>query len=93
MSGREIGHLQHVEREAGIVMGGGPGSRHTAGFMVLGQNGRAVVDSRTKAVKKIWSVERDVIGPPRLSRDAKWIDFSRRVSEGDIWLLSLVDSR
>jgi eukaryotic-like serine/threonine-protein kinase len=46
-----------------------------------------VVDTRTRAVRKIWSVTRDVIGPPRLSRDGRALYFSRRVSESDVWVL------
>ncbi len=38
---------------------------------------------------KIFSVSRDVIGPPRLSRDGRHVFFTRRVTEADIWLLSL----
>jgi hypothetical protein len=34
-------------------------------------------------------VARDVIGPPRLSRDGRRMFFSRRVTEADIWLLTL----
>lgn len=48
----------------------------------------AVVDSRTKQVQKIFSVTRDVIGPPRLTRDGREMYFSRRITEGDIWLLN-----
>ena len=48
-----------------------------------------VVDTRSKQVRKIFSVTRDVIGPPRLTRDGTKAYFSRRVTESDVWLLTL----
>lgn len=39
-------------------------------------------------VRKIFSVTRDVIGPPRLTRDGRTAYFSRRVTESDIWLVT-----
>jgi Tol biopolymer transport system component len=48
-----------------------------------------VVDSRSKEVRKVFSVPRDVIGPPRLSSDGSEVFFTRRVTEADIWLLTL----
>lgn len=58
-------------------------------LFVAGGKAFHIVDSRTKQVKKIFSVTRDVLGPPRLTRDGRAAYFSRRVTEGDIWLLSL----
>jgi Tol biopolymer transport system component/serine/threonine protein kinase len=57
--------------------------------------GRAfhVVDTRTRKVEKIFSVERDIIGPPQLTRDGREAYFTRRVTEGDIWLLTLSPSK
>jgi Tol biopolymer transport system component len=54
-------------------------------------NGKSfyVVDSSSKQVHKVFSVTRDIIGPPRLTRDKKTAYFSRRVTESDIWLLTL----
>jgi hypothetical protein len=52
-----------------------------------------VVDTRTRKVEKVFSVERDVIGPPQLTRDGRAAYFSRRVTEGDIWLLTLSPSK
>jgi hypothetical protein len=46
-----------------------------------------VVDTRSRKVEKVFSVPRDVIGPPQLTRDGREAYFSRRVTEGDIWLL------
>jgi eukaryotic-like serine/threonine-protein kinase len=48
-----------------------------------------IVDSRSKQAHKVFSVTRDIIGPPRLTRDGKTAYFSRRVTESDIWLLTL----
>lgn len=50
-----------------------------------------VVDSRSKEVRKVFSVPRDVIGPPRLSRDGTEVFFTRRVTEADVWLLTLAE--
>ena len=47
-----------------------------------------VVDHETKETREIFSVPRDVIGPPRLSGDGSQIVFSRRGTEADIWLLT-----
>jgi eukaryotic-like serine/threonine-protein kinase len=64
-----------------------PDDRH----LLFVADGKAffVVDTRSKQVRKIFSVTRDVIGPPRLTRDATKAYFSRRVTESDIWLLTL----
>ncbi len=64
-----------------------PDSRHI--LFVSGGKDFYVLDSRTKQVQKIYSVSRDIIGPPRLTRDGRQMYFSRRVTEGDIWLLTL----
>lgn len=64
-----------------------PDSRRV--LFVANGNAFFIVDARTKQVQKIFSVTRDVIGPPRLARDGKAAYFSRRVTESDIWLLTL----
>ena len=46
------------------------------------------VDRESKETKEIFSVPRDVIGPPRISGDGTQVVFSRRVTEADIWLLT-----
>jgi Tol biopolymer transport system component len=46
-------------------------------------------DTGTKRDRTIYSTTRDVIGPPSVPRDARAIYFSRRVTEADIWLVSL----
>jgi Tol biopolymer transport system component len=48
-----------------------------------------VVNVETKEVRSVFSVDRDVIGPPRLSLDGREMYFSRRVTEADIWILTL----
>jgi Tol biopolymer transport system component len=47
-----------------------------------------VIDTRTKATRKIYSTVWDTLGPPRLTRDARAAYFSRRATEGDIYLLT-----
>jgi len=48
-----------------------------------------VVDTRTKKSTKVFTVPRDIIGPPQLTRDGREAYFTRRVTEGDIWMLTL----
>ena len=47
-----------------------------------------LLDSRTKKTRKVFSVSADVIGPPRLARDGTAY-YSRRVTEADVWLVTL----
>ena len=47
------------------------------------------LDTRTKATKLIFSVVRDTLGPPRLTRDGREAYFSRRVTEADVWIATL----
>ena len=64
-----------------------PDSRH----ILFVSHGREfhVVDARTKAVRRIFSLPRDTLGPPRATRDGRAIYFSRRVTESDVWLATL----
>jgi eukaryotic-like serine/threonine-protein kinase len=48
-----------------------------------------VIDSVTKTSKMVFSVERDTLGPPRLTRDGRAAYFSHRVTEADVWLVNL----
>jgi eukaryotic-like serine/threonine-protein kinase len=64
-----------------------PDSRRV--LFVSGGKAFYVVDIGTKKVRKIYSATRDVIGPPRLTRDGRVAYFSRRVTEADVWLLTL----
>ena len=68
-----------------------PDSRRV--LFVANRDAFYVVDSRTKQVRKVFSVTRDVIGPPRLTRDGGSAYFSRRSTEGDIWLVTLSGER
>ncbi len=63
-----------------------PDSRHL--LFVSGGTGFFVVDTVTREVRKVFSVSRDSLGPPRLSRDGRLAVFSRRTTEADIWLLT-----
>ena len=47
-----------------------------------------IVDLESGETEKVFSVTRDVIGPPRIPADASRVFFSRRATEADIWLLS-----
>ncbi len=62
-------------------------------LFVANGNSFYVLDSRTKQLRKIFEEKRDVIGPPRLTRDGRWAFFTRRVTQSDIWLLTLARRR
>jgi serine/threonine-protein kinase len=64
-----------------------PNSR-TILFVTEG-NAYYVVDRVTRETRRVFSVERDVIGPPRLTRDGRVAFFTRRVIEADIWMVTL----
>jgi Tol biopolymer transport system component/tRNA A-37 threonylcarbamoyl transferase component Bud32 len=64
-----------------------PDSRRV--LFVAGGKAFYIVDTRSKQVRKVFSVTRDIIGPPQLTRNGKTAYFSRRVTESDIWLLTL----
>jgi WD40 repeat protein len=48
-----------------------------------------IVDMPTGDVQRIYESRWDVIGPPRLTGDGRWMLFTRRVTEGDVWLATL----
>jgi eukaryotic-like serine/threonine-protein kinase len=58
-------------------------------LFVAGGKAFYIVDSRSRQVRKIFSASRDIIGPPQLTRDGKMAYYSQRVTESDIWLLTL----
>lgn len=62
-------------------------SRHL--LFVSGGNAFYVIDSRSKEVREVFSVTRDVLGPPRVTSDGRGVVFTRRVTEGDVWLVTL----
>ena len=66
-----------------------PDSRHL--LYVSAGSGFHVVDSVTREVREVFTVRRDVLGPPRLTRDGSQVVYSRRTTEADIWILTLDD--
>jgi Tol biopolymer transport system component len=65
-----------------------PDSRH---ILFVSGAGKAfyIVDRETKQVKRIFSAGRDTLGPPRLTRDGRHMFYSRRVTEADLWMVTL----
>jgi hypothetical protein len=47
------------------------------------------LDLGTDSVREVYSATQHVLGPPRLTDDAREMFFTRRVTEGDVWLLTL----
>jgi Tol biopolymer transport system component len=66
-----------------------PDSRHL--LYVSAGSGFHVVDSVTREVREVFTVRRDVLGPPRLTRDGSQVVYSRRTTEADIWILTFDD--
>jgi serine/threonine protein kinase len=58
-------------------------------IFVNGGKDFVLYDLASKSMRKIFSVERDVIGPAQLSRDGRSMYFSRRVTEADVWLAKM----
>ena len=52
-----------------------------------------MADAVTKQIRKEFSSNRGVLRPPRLTRDGRTAYFSRRMTESDIWLLTLNDPK
>jgi len=59
--------------------------------LLLVADGRAfyLLDRETRQVRQVFAVTRDVIGPPQPTPDGRAVYFTRRVTEADIWLLTL----
>jgi Tol biopolymer transport system component len=57
-------------------------------LFVTGGNAFYLADRDAGVVRQVFAAERDVLGPPRLTRDGKAAYFSRRVTEADIWLMT-----
>jgi TolB protein len=66
-----------------------PDSRHL--LYVSAGSGFHAVDSVTREVREVFTVRRDVLGPPRLTRDGSQVVYSRRTTEADIWILTFDD--
>ncbi len=64
-----------------------PDSRHI--LFVSGGNAFYLVDAETGDVRRVHHTARDVLGPPRVRADGREIVYSRRVTEGDIWLATI----
>ncbi|MDH3290198.1 MAG: protein kinase [Gemmatimonadota bacterium] len=64
-----------------------PDSRRV--LFVSGGSGFYVVDRESKTVRQIYSVTKDVVGPPRPTRDGGTVYYSRRVTEADVWMVTL----
>jgi Tol biopolymer transport system component len=62
-----------------------PDSRHLL-FVTQGTEYH-VVDRTTREIRLVYSAPRDVLGPPTLTDDGREVFYSRRHSEGDIWLV------
>ncbi|MBI2835885.1 MAG: PD40 domain-containing protein [Acidobacteria bacterium] len=48
-----------------------------------------IIDVGTKKVHDVLTVTREVLAPPRVTRDGRTVYFSRRTTEADVWLLEL----
>jgi len=59
--------------------------------VLFGDGGRNfwIVDCQTKKAKPIYSGGHDVLGPPHLTLDGRAIFYTRRITEADIWLMTL----
>jgi serine/threonine protein kinase/Tol biopolymer transport system component len=64
-----------------------PDSRRV--IYVSGGKDFELVDTVSRKTRRMFSVERDVIGPAQLSRDGRAMYFSRRVTEADVWLVKM----
>jgi len=58
-------------------------------LFVSGGNGFYVLDRVTAEVRQIYASDRDVLGPPRLTRDGRTLYYSRRTTEADVWMVNL----
>jgi Tol biopolymer transport system component len=58
-------------------------------LFVSGGHAFHVLDTQTRRIRQVFSVRRDVIGPPQLTRNGRMLYYSRRATEGDIWLLTV----
>ncbi len=48
-----------------------------------------LLDSDSGRADEVLSISPDTVGRPAVSHDNRWIYFTRRTSEADIWLLTL----
>ena len=64
-----------------------PDSRNL--LFVTGGNEFWIVDSETRMRRRIYASRTDVLGPPRAIGDGRRIVYTRRVTEADVWLMTL----
>jgi eukaryotic-like serine/threonine-protein kinase len=57
-------------------------------LFVAGGKAFYTIDRVTREQRRVFAVDHDVIGPPRLSREAGALYFSRRITESDVWMLT-----
>jgi Tol biopolymer transport system component len=48
-----------------------------------------LVDRVTKTRRTVFTDTRNVLGPPQITRDGRTVYFSRRVTEADLWTVTL----
>ena len=63
-----------------------PDGRHV--LFVTGGKKFFVVDRDSKEVREVYTATWDVLGPPRLTPDARRMYYSRRSSQADLWLVT-----
>jgi eukaryotic-like serine/threonine-protein kinase len=64
-----------------------PDSRNL--LFVTGGDAFYLLDTATRQARRIYSERWDVVGPMRPTRDGKAVVFTRRVTEGDIWMVTI----
>ena len=57
------------------------------------QSNILLVDSESGSVGEVLSISPDTVEHVSVSPDNRWIYFTRRISEADIWLLTLNEER
>ena len=58
-------------------------------LFVSGGKAFYALDTETGDVREIYAVEDAVLGPPRLGAEGRQIVYTRRIAEGDIWVVSV----
>jgi Tol biopolymer transport system component len=58
-------------------------------LFVTGGSEYHIVDTETGETRKIHTIARDNLGPPRLTADGTEVVYSRRDTEGDLWLVTI----
>jgi Tol biopolymer transport system component len=58
-------------------------------LFVRGGKSFHLVDTETGELRTVHSTRRDVLGPPRVTADGREVVYSRRITEGDLWLATI----